>query len=166
MRKYNENAMFVRLFRITLHVLPPVGQPRKGWITQTFFVYFRHTIAEVLKFDMHLKDNQVSYHNKHIAFRHFDILRRNQTGVANLSLCHRQLSTVSWRVDWSATFPYFCCHWMEVLIKYCINSFLKVDQFIWWKIDQHPFFQFLLTSSQLEFNSGVRTYWPIWAHIK
>ena len=33
MRKYNENAMFVRrLFRITLHVLPPVGQPRKGWI--------------------------------------------------------------------------------------------------------------------------------------
>ena len=32
MRKCNENAMFVGLFRITLHVLPPVGQPRKGWI--------------------------------------------------------------------------------------------------------------------------------------
>ena len=32
MRKYNENAMFVRLFRITLHVLPPVGQLRKRWI--------------------------------------------------------------------------------------------------------------------------------------
>ena len=34
MRKYNENAMFVRLFQIMLHVLPPVDQPRKGWITE------------------------------------------------------------------------------------------------------------------------------------
>ena len=52
-------------------------------ITQTFFVYFRHTIAKVLKFDMYLKDNQVNYHNKHIAFRHVDILRRNQKFAEN-----------------------------------------------------------------------------------
>ena len=45
MRKYNENAMFVRLFRITLHVLPP--PPR--WSTSkrmdfkkslTYYMYY------------------------------------------------------------------------------------------------------------------------------
>ena len=50
---------------------------------QTFFVYFRHTIAEVLKFAMYLEDNQVSSHNKHIAFRYVDILRRNQKFAEN-----------------------------------------------------------------------------------
>ena len=52
-------------------------------ITQTFFVYFRHKIAQVLKFAMYLKDNQVSYHDKHIAFRYVDILRRNQKFAEN-----------------------------------------------------------------------------------
>ena len=55
----------------------------RGKIMQTFFVYFRHTIAEVLKFAMYLKDNQVSYYNKHIAFGYIDILRRNQKFAEN-----------------------------------------------------------------------------------
>ena len=48
MRKYNENAMFVRLFRITLYVLPPIGQPRKGWIVN-------------MRFNMHAPSNICEY---------------------------------------------------------------------------------------------------------
>ena len=68
-----------------MHNFCPIWQVK---ITQTFFVYFWHTIAEVLKFDMYLKDNQVSYHNKHIAFRHVDTLQRNQKLTENAQFLH------------------------------------------------------------------------------
>jgi hypothetical protein len=45
---------------------------------------------------------------------------------------------------------------MEVLIKYCTNSFPQVDQFIWEKIDQLPV---ILLDEPIRFR--FRTDWPI-----